>query len=239
MLIRIFVGCSPDVLDGEFQCVLEYTLRKYASQPLDITWMKTSLDPVSPFNGWRAKFATPFSGYRYAIPSLCDYVGKAIYFDVDFWVNKDVAELWNQEFQPGKVVIAKGGNRYCCSMWDCAAAKGHVPHWRDLRGDPDSFRRMQSYFVQMKGLVQPFANGDWNALDYGIKDIDTPSAIHCTNMPTQPHLKYAVPRLAAEGKKHWYLGRVTSPHPNAAIQARFDQLYIEAQAAGYTVDKYR
>jgi hypothetical protein len=55
-LIRIFVGCSANHDDLESQAVLEYTLRKHASQPLKITWMMQSHDPDSWFyvgkGGW-------------------------------------------------------------------------------------------------------------------------------------------------------------------------------------------
>src|SRR5690606_40467994 len=47
----------------------------------------------------------------WGIPAFCDYQGKAIYMDTDMIVLCDLAELWNLEFEPGKAVMAKGGQR--------------------------------------------------------------------------------------------------------------------------------
>jgi hypothetical protein len=57
-------------------------------------------------------------------------------------------------------------------------------------------------------------------------------------MEHQLHFKYALPRLKAEGRSHWYTGPVFA-HPRQDLQALFDQLYAEALAAGYTVEQYR
>src|SRR5882762_6242859 len=113
---RIFVGCAANNEDLESQVVLEYSLRKHASIPVEITWMQLSRNPASPFYsdpekglGWRTKqWATPFSGFRWALSVLCEFEGRAIYMDSDFIVMSDIAALWYQEFSPGKIVIAKG-----------------------------------------------------------------------------------------------------------------------------------
>ena len=65
--VRVFVGCAPNHEDAESQAVLEHSIRKHASLPVDITWMKLSRDPVSPFSGWNTElWPTPFSGFRWA-----------------------------------------------------------------------------------------------------------------------------------------------------------------------------
>src|SRR5262245_61554152 len=89
--IRIFVGCSGNNEDLEFQSVLHYSLEKHASQPLDITWMRLSRDPDSFWfsnpqkkEGWRTEgWATPFSALRWGIPAVCNFEGRAIYMDLD------------------------------------------------------------------------------------------------------------------------------------------------------------
>ena len=47
--IRIFVGCDPNDCDLEQMMVLEYSARKHASRPVEITWMRLSRDPASPW----------------------------------------------------------------------------------------------------------------------------------------------------------------------------------------------
>ena len=42
--IRIFVGTSANNEDAEAEMVLEYTLRKNTTHPLDITWMRQTKD---------------------------------------------------------------------------------------------------------------------------------------------------------------------------------------------------
>jgi len=47
--VRIFVGCDGDDCDLEQMMVLEHSLRRHASLPLSLTWMRLSRDPASPF----------------------------------------------------------------------------------------------------------------------------------------------------------------------------------------------
>ena len=42
-------------------------------------------------------WATPFSVFRWAIPHVCNFEGKAIYMDVDMIARDDIAKLWNQQ----------------------------------------------------------------------------------------------------------------------------------------------
>lgn len=245
-MIRIFIGCASGD-DLESQAVLEYTLRKHASQVLDITWMALSRDQASPFHangaeGWQTqRWSTPFSGFRWAVPSLCGFEGKAIYCDSDMICRADIAELWNQEFQTGKFVMAKGGEenwRFCVSLWDCAAARGHLFHERDLRSRPDAHQAMIARMKVSAG-VQPF-DGAWNVIDgEDFAALDNPriKMLHYSAEDTQPHLKYAVTRLAEQGRNHWFDGRIRH-HWRPEMETLFDTLLLEAKAAGYTPERY-
>jgi len=250
MTIKVFVGCAANHEDIESQAVLEYTLRKHASEDVEITWMKLSANPESFFYsnpklniGWNSRqWATPFSGFRWSIPAQCNFQGKAIYMDSDFIVKADIAELWNQEFEPGKMIMSKGGEhlwRFCCSLWNCEVAKHHVLSLSTLRTDPSSFKQMHQYMKRNRNLMQQF-RGNWNCLD-GEKyaDLNNPEvkAIHYTSMPHQPQLKHALPRLKAEGRAHWFKGTVR-PHWRADLQKMFDDLLQEAIESGYTLDRY-
>lgn len=238
--IRIFVGCAANHEDLESQAVLEWSIRKYSSLPYEITWMSLSADPASPFYGWRTEnWATPFSGFRWAVPQLAGYVGNAIYMDSDFIVLADLADLWAQSFEPGKVVLAKGGTnwRLCCSVWDCVRAQRYIPDINVLRSDPDSHRRMHAQFGAKSALVQPF-QGDWNNLDgRDGKPLSEIKALHYTDMRTQPQLEFACPRLQAEGLPHWYDGS-TGVHPRADIRELFASLLAEAAENGYGIERY-
>lgn len=246
-MIRVFVGCDPNGCDLESQAVLEYTLRKFASQPVSIVWMRLTRDPTSPFFsdgvlGWRTDlWSTPFSGFRWAVPELCLFKGKAIYCDSDIIFRADIAELWEQPFKSGKVVLAKGGRdswRFCVSLWNCADAAAYVKPITQLMRDPQAHRSMVQKFKGAR-FVQPF-EGNWNTIDLeDYKDIHDPDikVIHYSDESAQLQLKYAIPRLAAEGRKHWFDGRVR-PHWRPELQSLFDALLIEAEAAGYHRENY-
>lgn len=240
-MIRVFVGCASGD-DIESQVVLEYTLRKHCSQEVEITWMAQSRDPESPFYGWRTeRWSTPFSGFRWAVPDLCNFEGKAIYLDSDMIVMDDIAKLWEQEFKPGKVVLAKGGQhawRFCVSLWDCAAVRGDIPSIAEMQKNPAAHQSMIAYFAN-SGLVQPF-EGNWNCIDgETFSSLENPAIkiIHYSAEHTQPHLKYALPRLAGEGRKHWFDGK-TKPHWRADMIALFDRLLAEAIEAGFRPENY-
>lgn len=238
--VKLFVGCSANGEDVESQAVLEYTVRKNSSLPVDIVWMKQSHDDTSPLYGWATyTWATPFSGFRWAVPELCKFEGKAIYCDSDFIWLSDIAKLWNQQFQPGKVVMAKGGDnswRYCSCLWDCAAAESYLLPISRMKALKESHKRLMTFFSQNDNIVQPF-DGTWNCVDGEDLPVDKIDALHYSDMSSQFHLKYAIPRLQEQKLYHWFDGK-TRPHWREDLQLLFDTLLSEANSAGYTVEKY-
>lgn len=244
-MIRLFVGCSANGEDAEAQAMLEYSLHKYhPADDVEITWMMLSRDPASPWYseplkkaGWNTKgFATPFSAFRWAIPHVCGYEGKAIYMDVDQILLADIAELWNQPIPQGKALLAKDGRTNCVILFDCAEMKKHLPPFDELRSVEGRYRQVRK---SLENVTAKFA-GNWNCLDgEGYASLSNPEikVLHFTKVPTQPHLKWAVPRLAAAKMRHWN-NCAAEPHPRKDVRVLVDRLWAEAQAAGYTVDKY-
>lgn len=241
-MIRLFVGCAPNGEDAESQAVLEYSLRSHASQHVEITWMRLSRDTASTFyagpGGWRTGgWSTPFSPFRFTVPALCGFGGRAIYTDSDVIFLSDIAELWEQEFAPGKCVMAKyegRAKRLCVSLWDCAAARPFVPTSRF----PDG-AEIKRTVAGLPNAVQGY-RGNWNCIDgedYADLNHTDIKAIHYSLESAQPHLRYAVPRLKKAGRKHWFDGK-TRPHWRGDLVRLFDQLYADAILAGYTTDRY-
>lgn len=242
-MIRVFVGCAPNGEDAESQAVFEYTLRSHASLPVQITWMALSRDPKSPFysdgaKGWQTGgWSTPFSPFRYIVPALCGFEGRAIYCDSDVMFLSDIAELWSQEFAPGKCVMGKvegRAKRLCVSLWDCSAAMGFMPTSRF----PDNAEITRTRH-EIAPHVQAY-RGAWNCIDgedYG--DLNHPDikAIHYSLESSQPHLRHAVPRLKKSGRKHWFDGQMR-PHWRGDLVRLFDQLYADAILNGYTAERY-
>lgn len=239
-MIRIFIGCAPNHEDAESQSVVEWSIRKHASEPVDITWMKLIRDPASPFHGWdTSQWPTPFSGFRWAVPELAGFEGRAIYMDSDVMVLADIAELWHQAIGRGKAVVANGHTRLCVSLWDCAAAKPYMLPIDELKRRPDNHSVMRRVMRNNSHIVQAFAGGQWNCLDGGDFPASHPSikAIHYSSMPHQPHIGLARKRLAKDGRDHWFDGTTTA-HWRPDITALFHGLLAEAERNGYPVERY-
>lgn len=242
-VIRVFVGCAANHEDAESQAVLEYSIRSKASQPVEIIWMKLSRNPSSFWYsdgrlGWQTeKWATPFSGFRWAIPAYCKFEGRAIYTDSDVIFTADIAELWNQKFGPGKAVMgkAKGSWRLCVSLWDCSTIV--MPSLASIKM-ANSHTSLSAVFRNAP-FLQEF-EGNWNCLDgesYASLADPAIKAIHYTNMAQQPHLRYAIPRLRAGGHRHWFDGKVQT-HPRGDLVQLFDDLLYEANQDGFSVESY-
>lgn len=237
--IRLFIGTSPNGEDYEAEAVAAYTAQKFASLPLEITWMRQATS--GPYAGWRTASArTPFSHFRWSIPAMCGYEGRAIYTDVDFVFHADLLELWQEEI-PGVLVTKRpkpaGKLKNCCILFDCSKAKGHIPNIDQLRRMPDPQGQVSNYFKERPDLVSNFASGDWNAIDAYDPSNARIKATHYSRMEHQLHLPHAIKRLKAQGRLHWYQGEVFK-HPNAALQSHFDAMLIEAQDAGLTYESF-
>lgn len=250
-MIRIFVGCAGNDEDLEFQSVLHYSLEKYASEPIDLTWMRLSRDPASfwysdPQNnkGWCTKsWATPFSALRWGIPAFCNYEGRAIYMDVDMIAKADIVELWNQKFD---APMLSKPEAICVSLYDCAKMKKVLPPLEQIT-QFGVYRSVRKKVTSTAGVIQRYSN-NWNCLDMRrdgggeYQSIDDPDikVLHFTQIPTQPHLRHALPRLKREGREHWYGAKqAIHDHHRKDALALFDGLLAEAQDEGYGIERYR
>jgi hypothetical protein len=246
--VRIFVGCDPNDSDLEQMMVLEYSVRKHASLPVDIQWMRMSRDPASPWysepargGGWRSEtWSTPFSAFRWGVPAYCSYRGRAIYMDADMLVLCDIAELWRTQLKQGAIVAGRPYNkswRSCVSLWDCAQAQLHMPSLEALRSDPDSHRAMKIFFARHPELIHPLDTA-WNSIDGDGRPEHEIRILHYSDMGTQFSHRYSFERLRREGRTHWFDGEVLN-HPRTDLAALFDRYYQEALQAGYTPERYR
>jgi hypothetical protein len=244
--IRIFVGTPANNEDLESQAVLEWSLRKYASQPIELTWMKLSKDPNSFWysnaiknEGWLTRsWATPFSGFRWGIPAFCNFEGRAIYLDIDMIVRDDIAKLWHLPINGDAFCIAKDHKTFCTILFDCARARIYLPHVNRIKREYALYAHLKKKFPPSS--VQPFPNGNWNCLDgEQYPNINDPEIkiVHCTSIPTQPQLRHAVPRLAKQGKQHWSK-QTPKTHWRRDIIDLFDDLLAEAESNGYSPEKY-
>lgn len=234
-MIRIFIGCAPDGHDAESQGVIEHSIRSRSSEPVDITWMIPTRETRSHWYGWdMSRWATPFSGFRWAVPFACSFEGRAIYMDSDLVVLGDIAELWNLELGPGQVVAARSPTRFCVALWDCYRAMDRMLPMARLR-QADGHQQQSAYFRLNPNLVRSFGSA-WNYLDSADRGPFT-NVVHYTDLSTQPHLAHALPRIRAAGGRHWYDGP-RRPHPRPEIVRLFETEYAAACAAGYGPGRY-
>lgn len=92
--VYLFVGTS-ETEDKIAEDVYEYTLRKNCSQPLEIIWMRPSNMGFDNMNG----FGTPFTLFRYCVPAMMGWKGRAIYTDCDMLNLRDIADLFNTDLE--------------------------------------------------------------------------------------------------------------------------------------------
>ena len=247
-VIKVFVGSDPNNCDLEQMMVLEYSIRKHTSLPVEIVWMQLSRNPQSYWysnpekgEGWNTtKWATPFSGFRWAIPEYCDYTGKAIYMDADVIVLSDLAALWEHPIEGQSLVAAKTNtdmSRLCTCVWDGYKARRAIFPVSQLRQDADSHKKMMEMIKQNPQFVEPYQDS-YNCVDGENLPIEEIKILHYSDMGTQFSHKYALDRVNKEGLRHWFDGEIIS-HPRKDLAQLFDRYYNEALAAGYQLDSYR
>lgn len=190
MNIPIFIGTSANNEDADAEMVLEYSLRKNSSTPLDITFMRQNSDETSPWGCWNThNWSTPFSGFRWAIPEVCGYKGRAIYMDVDMVNLSDITELFNEPFEKQHAMAARaglrfGGTEFCVIVFDNRRMQEHLIPISRMKGIPEYHHRMISNFTQSP-YVKHF-DPAWNNHDGDGKTLDKIKHLHFTRMETQP-----------------------------------------------------
>jgi hypothetical protein len=233
--IKLFVGCAPNGEDAESQMVLEYTAKKNSSLPVDIVWMKHSEE--GHWSGWESKtWATPFSGFRWGIPQACDFKGQAIYMDSDMIILGDLAELWNEPWNESAMIMMKGDWRTCVAKWHCERAKPVLPPIDVIKSEPYAHQQLFEGLRRHPILQQSF-DRQWNNFDGENDELDKIKILHYTDMSTQMHGKYCIPRLEGEGRKHWFDGEFRA-HRRPDVQELFDKYYHEALQSGMSPYDY-
>lgn len=189
--IKIFVGSEPGNEDAEI--ALEYSLRKTTSGPWSLTWMSDGI-PCSLWQHWnkgrdcrkqntRRGWKTNFSAFRWAIPELCDFAGRAIYLDVDQIVLKDIRQMWELDMG-GCSYLAINPIRTDVMLLDCTQFAGEW--WPRIAEMRPSGRLQQQYRKLVNQHTQVGAlDGIYNCLD-GDGYSDETRLVHYTEMRTQP-----------------------------------------------------
>lgn len=183
--IKVFVGTEPKQwLPSE---VLRYSIARRTKAPFEfqeLKYLPIKLD---------IPMYTGFSIFRYSIPELCGYKGKAIYLDADIVVTSDLLDLWNyptdthgalsRSMHPGDPLA---GRYTSVMLLDCEK----LTHWKLNTWVEQINKDHTLYAKTMQALPEGLATADFgdlpdyfNHLDYF--DSNT-KLIHYTHVPSQP-----------------------------------------------------
>ena len=90
--IKLFIGTSEDQ-DTTIEKIYLYSILKNTNAKVEVTWLRPSMFPTWRREGW----GTPFTCFRYAIPELCNFKGRALYTDCDMINFRDISHLWKTD----------------------------------------------------------------------------------------------------------------------------------------------
>lgn len=222
--IRIFVGTSANNEDAEAEMVLEYTLRKNTAHPLDITWMRQTKDEDSPWGGWQTqRWSTPFSGFRWAIPEVCGYHGRAIYMDVDQLNLRDISDLFSVDLKNHPLAARRGarfgGHEFCVIVFDNERMGDLLMPVARMKPNPDIHHRYIGMFSGSDYVLD--LDPRWNCHDGDGLAIDNIWHLHYTKMSTQPW------------RPAWFTGK-GEEHPRQDLVKLWHDMRAEAVLNGYT-----
>jgi lipopolysaccharide biosynthesis glycosyltransferase len=227
--VKVFIGSGEASLIERKVAI--YSLRKHTKRDLDVyvcngTHNAIELNDETPVlvpMSLRVKYrnVTEFSLYRYLIPQLCDYTGKAIYIDSDTICLTDIGQLFDTSLD-GADFLAKPDAYEGEQLWglsvmliDCERARFDLEQVID---DIDAGHYTMSDFSLMSPKFlehHPYKIGrldpHWNVFDQWD---DQTKLIHYTNLETQP----------------W-------KYPNHPYGELWFKYFAEAMAAGYVTNE--
>ena len=116
MSIKLFIGTS-NTEDVWIEKNYLYTLFQNTNENIEVTFLRPKNFPKWNTFGW----GTPFTCYRYAIPEICNYKGRAIYTDVDMLNFRNLKDLWDTDLQ----------DRPFGMCWDALQDNGFK--WKDTK----------------------------------------------------------------------------------------------------------
>ncbi|NEQ82924.1 MAG: glycosyl transferase [Moorea sp. SIO2I5] len=201
--IRVFIGSGEaSLLERK---VAIYSLRKHTKRELDIyvfngTHNAIELNDQEPYLAplsLKLKYQnfTEFSLYRFLIPQVCNYQGKAIWIDSDTVCLADIAELFDTPLNDydflakGEAYDHQSNNLWGLSVMliNCESARFDLESYyneidQGLYTYTD-FSCMAPAFLAHHPFKVGQLDSHWNVFDY--YDNDT-KLIHYTNLRTQP-----------------------------------------------------
>ena len=192
--VRVFVGTEERAWKAD--TALEHSIRKVTPEPLEIRYMSEALGGV--WTGWNMGrphrmpysgqgWATNFTCFRWAVPELCAFRGRAIYLDSDQVVLRDLRVMFDLPMEGAGMLILRGHTDV--ALMDCS--RFAAPAWPRLETMKASGWGMRQY----KALASEVAGfgplpEEFNCLDGQGYDPAKTRLVHYTAMETQPWRPY-------------------------------------------------
>lgn len=181
--MRIFVGSEPKQwLASE---VLRYSIARRTKA--DFNFQELKYLPIK----LELPVFTGFAFYRYAIPELCNYQGKAIYIDADIVLVSDILDLWNLTGKPALARSMHPGEptagRYTSVMLlDCT----RLTHWKFGEWVEKINQDHALYGKTMQALPGGLGTLDFGDLPAEYNHLDhfdgATKILHYSHVPAQP-----------------------------------------------------
>lgn len=184
---------------------LIYSIRKTASGPVDIAVFNGTHNtveregqapqPVPMSIPVKYQNITEFSNYRYFIPQLCGYQGRALWLDSDVICMSDIHELFNTPMD-GLDILAKtkkgpqGDTRWSLSvsLMDCARCRFDLDLYaREIEQGKyiyNDLHQLTQRFLDVHPFKPGVLDANWNSYDEYVPG--RTRMIHYTNLHTQP-----------------------------------------------------
>lgn len=196
--VRIFIGSGEaSLLERK---TLIYSLRKHSSRELDIQVFNGTHNSIEALNqpprlsgmSLRVKYhnVTEFSLYRYLIPLVCGYQGRAIYLDSDMICLTDIGNLFDEPMGKNAILARQDRGDWMSSvmLMDCSRCEEFeleqiVDEIDQKRYSYKDLSLLRSEFLRSRRCTVGVLDSNWNSFDHF--DQHT-KLIHYTNLLTQP-----------------------------------------------------
>lgn len=189
--IQIFIASEAGHEKAEL--TLAYTIKQTTTGPYQIHWMSDALDdPI--WRGWNVGrdhrnqnsgqgWKTNFSAFRWAIPELCNFQGRAIYLDVDQILLHDIRQMWQLPMNDCSYLAIRP-EKTDVMLMDCT--KFQQPWWLPIAKMKPS-GKSQRHYRKLVGEHTKVGTLDpiYNCLD-GHGFSDKTRLVHYTCMLEQP-----------------------------------------------------
>lgn len=192
--IRVYVASTAsEMLPVK---VLEYSIKQHCSATVEVMALCDVDIQIPQPVASESRPRTPFSFQRFLIPQVSGFSGRAIYFDSDMLVFKDIRTLWGRPFDGAEVLAAHSDRassrkpQFSVMLLDCSK----------LRWDINEIvTQLDSGVLTYEKLMYDFAlaktsaaiESDWNALET-FRPHKT-ALLHYTDMNTQPWVSHLNP----------------------------------------------